>query len=505
LAVIFLKEMFMEQMSTTLPPPPPRRRRRFNLPVVGFISLFVVAAAAFALTACGDDPPIEVPALSVVSAGNWQDLDGLSGASVLRMPDMRTFVYGGGGAFQKSYTLKAVDVANPTVAKYSANIGHNAAVMQVNNKEGTIAVIAGDRNDEDSEYVDVKLQIYNSSLGKLKEFDFGDRSATTEAKTDEAGNYQFTTLFDETRGAALAIGDKYAAIIWLDDNDTWTSNNRATKQAYVGIYNIATGVSKHYQMLKPTDGDAPTNVLYTSGIGSPSSLATRGDYIIVGGGSGSAAFKIDEDLGITKVVDNDSKPSHWMRDSGDYVMDSAVSTVKAWKWNGSSAPTCKVIDGMGSGAANNRGYLRIWSYDPDDPKTAYSYSKNMTDGNGVYKLDLDAGSKTFLFNPSYPDSANAGQYYTPSPWGIDVFKKGSDTWYVLAGGVLGTNLATVVALKNPTTSGATIQVTPDWSLSLGESVHIVKALKADGRFFVAARDDTEDSGEDPQLYLHEFK
>ncbi|MDR3325074.1 MAG: hypothetical protein LBS82_03670 [Spirochaetaceae bacterium] len=480
------------------------RLRRYNPLVAGFISLFVVAA----LTGCPDSAgPRPAPALEAVGSGNWEDLDGLSGASVLRMPDRRTFVYAGGGDFQKSYTLKAVDVANPTETKHSERIGYNAAVMQVNNVEGTIAVIAGNRNDEDSEYVDVKLQIYNSSLTKLKEFDFGDTSAATQAKKGANGQYQFTTLFDETRGASLAIGDKYAAIIWLDDNDTWTvqGGRGATKQAYVGIYNIATGASKHFQMLTPTGGAAPGNALATSGIGSPSSLATRGNYLIVGGAVGSAAFSIADDLSLTRVVANDNKPSHWMRDNGSYVMDSAIATVKAWKWNGASAPTCKVIDGMGEGAAQNRGYLRIWSTDPDDPKTAYSYSKNMTTGNGVYKLDLDAGTKTFLFSPSYPDRDNGGDYYTPSPWGIDVFKKGSDTWFILAGGASGTNLATVVALRNPSTKGETIKVTPDWSLALGESVHIVKALTSNGKFFMVARDDTEDSGEDPQLYLHEFE
>ncbi|MDR3335053.1 MAG: hypothetical protein LBT13_09250 [Treponema sp.] len=258
-------------------------------------------------------------------------------------------------------------------------------------------------------------------------------------------------------------------------------------------------------MLTPTGGTAPTNVLATSGIGSPSSLATRGDYIIVGGASGSAAFRINADLSLENVVANDSKPSHWMRDNGDYVMDSAVATVKAWKWNGSSAPTVKVIDSMGSGAAQNRGYLRIWCFDQDNTKIAYSYSKNMTSGNGVYRLDLDAGSKTFLFEPSYPDADNTDDYYTPSPWGIEVFKKGSDTWYVVSGGASGTNLATVIAFKNPSTSGTTIQVTPDWSLELGESVHIVKWLHTTTRHFVVAKDDTEDSGEDPQLWLREFK
>jgi hypothetical protein len=122
----------------------------------------------------------------------------------------------------------------------------------------------------------------------------------------------------------------------------------------------------------------------------------------------------------------------------------------------------------------------------------------------VYKLDLNAGTKTFLFNPSYPDSDNDGQYYTPSPWGIDVFKTGGDTWYLLTGGTSGTNLATVIALKNPTENGETIEVTPDWSQNLGESVHMVKALKVGSRFFVVAKDDTEDSGEDPELFLHEF-
>jgi hypothetical protein len=498
------------------------KRTIFGIPVKvsSFIPLRSVAVGLICLflgvvvTGCPNDDSNEssepVPALTAVDANNWRDVDGLSGASVLRLPNRQTFVYASDADGNGSYTLKAVNAANPTVAVNTAEVGYDMAVMQVNNREGTIAVIAGNRDEADTEYVGVELQIYNSSLGRLKTLPFGDKTQATQGDLGADG-YQFTTLYDETRGASLAIGDKYAAVIWRDDNDTW-GNNNGTRQTYVGIYNIVTGASKHFPMLTPDGGTAPDNALVTSGIGSPSSLATRGDYIIVGGGSKSAAFSIASDLSLTMVGTAADGASHWMRDNGYYVMDAAMFKIKAWKWNGNSVPTCQVIEGLGvmdSGAANARAHVRIICFDQDDTKIAHIYAKYTPTGQttasnlGGYRLNLDTGEKTYLFGPP-TFTINNAPYAMSGFWGIDVFRDGDDYIYVLGGGTA--DNATVVAFKYPAEDGAASPtITPEWTLELGSSVHVVKVFKVGDRFFVVAKDDTEDSGDNSQLYLHEFK
>lgn len=166
--------------------------------------------------------------------------------------------------------------------------------------------------------------------------------------------------------------------------------------------------SKNFKITQETG--TPDNVIAGSGIGSPTSLATRGDYVLIGGSVGTAAFKIGANWDVSVAVANDNIVSHWMVDNGEYVMDCALFQVKAWKWNGSSAPTKKIIDGLGANASANRGYVRVLCFDQEDGSKAYVCVKNSpatpasgipAKPNGFYSLDLAAGTKEFLFLPLF--------------------------------------------------------------------------------------------------------
>jgi hypothetical protein len=351
----------------------------------------------------------------------------------------------------------------------------------------------------------------------------------------------FGTLYSEVMGSALAVGDKYAVIIWTDNSDTWRtppaggrggSSPGTATAIYVGIYDIATGKAGHFKMIeKGAKQEAqvegvdvyatvtPDNVLAQSGIGSPGSLATRGDYVLVGSsnssGLGTAAFRIGADFALTNVTpetitdsiagQNDKTLSHWMVDNGDYAMDCGPYTVKVWKWNGSSEPTESIIDGLGADAPSNRSYVRQVCYDQDDPSKAYVLVKNSATTttsdkpNGFYSLDLAAGTKEYLFMPIFTNDDDTT--YAVSPWGCERFKKGDDTWYVVVG-------ATVEAFKNPPTQAAdanNITITPDWHLEMSESVHIAKAFNANGRYFLAVKEGiNEDFPVEGALVLHEI-
>lgn len=443
------------------------------------------------------------PALTYNSTtGDWEDVDVVSGASFFRL-DNRTFVYADNGGT----TLKKVDVLNPTVALKRAEVGYTVAVLK-GSKEGNIAVIAGVLPS--SEVVGRQVKVYDSNLSLLGSFPFGDEA---QATADADGSYEFGSLFSELTASAFAVGDKYAAAIWNDSNEAWTGGRSTVKATYVGIYNFVDKTSKHFKMTQ--EEGTPDNVLANSGIGSPASLATRGDYVLVGGASGTAAFKIGANLELTNVTPGgDTKHgtySHWMDDNGYYVMDCAAAfTINAWKWNGASAPSVQVIDGLGANASGNRGYVRVICFDQDDPSKAYVCVKNSPatpasgipeKPNGFYSLDLAAGTKEFLFLPTF--KVDDGTPYALSPWGIEQFKKGNDVWYVLTG-------ASVEAFKNPPKQQENednISVVPDWHLEMASSVHLARAFNADGRYFLVVKDGTlEDYPyDDLSLVLHEIK
>jgi hypothetical protein len=461
------------------------------------------------------------------NTGDWEDVDVVSGASLLRL-DNTTFVYADNGGS----TLKTVDVLDPTVALASAEVGYPAAIIQAS-KEGNIAVIAGNIPAEGIQGIRVK--VYNRNLNLVMDKPYG--------KWQEGGKNDFGTLYFELSGSALAVGDKYVVIIWTDNEDTWrtppatsggggggggssTPAPGTATATYVGIYDIGSGESEHFKMTQKGDKAGttddgveyyntvtPNNVLAQSGIGSPGSLATRGDYVLVGSGTGTAAFKIGANFELTNVTpgsaSNDGKRSHWMLDNGEYVMDCANLSIKAWKWNGSTAPSVKLIDGLGERASQNRGYVRVVCFDQEDGSKAYVCVKNSPatpaatgipeKPNGFYSLDLAAGTKEFLFLPVFKN--DDGTTYALSPWGLERFKKGEDVWYVLTGG-------SVEAFKNPpkqTETEANVPIAPDWHLELDSAVHIAKAFNVGGRYFVAVKSGTvEDFPPESALVLHEI-
>ena len=448
-------------------------------------------------------------ALSLNGDGDWEDVDVVSSASIFKM-DSRTLVYVDNGG----HTLKKVDVLDPTVAINTAEVGYNVEVIQ-GSREGNIAVIAGFQTA--SGFLNSVVKVYDSSLKLVKSFPFGD----TEQAKDSNGSYSLGSLGGETGGASLAIGDKYAVVLWTDGNDTWGSGRSGGKGTYVGIYDFVGGGSKHFKAREnPGTEEAPVtqpdNAIVNSGIGNPVSVATRGDYVVVGGSTGSAAFKIDADLNPTVAVakiENDIQ-SHWALDNGYYALDCGFYTVKAWQWNGSEPPTRRDITGLGRNQIQaNRGHVRIVSYDQTDPSKAYVYVKNTsateggttaTEGepNGVYSLDLASGRKEFLFFPKFKNGAGGDDPYALSPWVMDRFVDGSDTWYVIGGG-------TYEVFKNPNESGTNTgitEITPHWSLEAPSTAHFVKFFKAEDRLFVAVKDgNADDFPPEVTFVLHEIK
>jgi hypothetical protein len=447
-------------------------------------------------------------ALSLNADGDWEDVDVLSGASIFKL-DYKTMVYIDNGG----HTLKKVDVTAPTVALNVAEVGYNVEVIQ-GSKEGKIAVIAGTHTS--SGFINSVVKIYDSSLNLLKEFPFGDED---QAVASSGGLYSMGSLGGETGGASLAIGDKYAVVLWTDGNDTWTvqGGRGATKAGYVGIYDIVGNKgSKHFKFrYNPTlaEGETePSNAIISSGIVSAVSVATHGDYVVLGG-TGSAAFKIDAatlDLTVAVEKGDDTVASHWAVDNGYYALDCGMYTVKVWKWNGADVPTRMIITGVGKNQIQaNRGHVRLVSYDPDDPSKAYAYVKNTsaTEGgtatagepNGFYKLDLAAGTKQFLFFPTFKNGAGGESYIMGGPWVIDRFVDGSDTWYVIGG-------STVEVFKNPDESGGNIDVTPDWSIETPNTAHYVRFFKANDRLFVVTKDgNADDYPIESTLVVHEIE
>jgi hypothetical protein len=286
-----------------------------------------------------------------------------------------------------SYKLNKVDLNTPD-KKISQDIGGNVAVITASANGSKIGLIQAVEQGYEA-FAGSYTKIYDAtSLNLLKTWPLAPPAA--EGRIVEPLHH---------RDPSLSLTDKYAVV--LTEDDGFFASGGA--QQYISVYDIAgsKGASHTKAFDEGTNGARGTaNTVL--GVGTLMGAVVNGDYIILGGNTGTAAFKIDasgDTLAVTKVDDSaDTTGNHWFKDNGSYVLESKSNTgkVKVWKWNGTSAPTAVgEVDVNG----NNSGNVQALCFDPDNPATAYFYQKAGTDAGNVYSVDLSAQTltKTTLF------------------------------------------------------------------------------------------------------------
>jgi hypothetical protein len=241
----------------------------------------------------------------------------------------------------------------------------------------------------------------------------------------------------------------------------------------------------------------------------------NGNYIILGGSTGTAVFRIDAggaDLAISRTGDHDGLGNHWFKDNGSYVLESKSNNgkVKVWKWGGDAAPAALgEVDVNG----NNSGSVQALCFDPDNAAKAYFYCK-LADGTGnggnVYSVDLGNAAlpKTTLFKFAktvIQVSGRGGSAYYECPltglWTIEKQSAGADNYFVFSGsysytpsGGPATTVGAVFTVKNPP-EGSTVggsytdstTATPDsrvteerFSAPWSTAVRTMKTFKSSG-------------------------
>jgi hypothetical protein len=356
-----------------------------------------------------------------------------------------------------SYKLNRVDLNNPT-KKASRDIGGNVAVISASTGGGKIGIIQAEEIGYEA-FEGAHTKIYKASdLSLLKTFPLA---------PPDAGNRVVEPLHH--RDPSLAISDKYA-VVATEDDGFFPAENEA--QQYVSVYDLegSKGAS-HTKAFAGDVGGARGDSVF--GVGSLMGVAVNGDFILVGGNTGTAVYKIDssgDSLAITRVVQPDGVGNHWFKDNGSYVLESKsnTGTVKVWKWNGSAAPTVvsESVDINGI-TKDGRGSIQALCFDPDKADLAYVYCKAARDGaagrggpvgpspnaGDVYSLNLNSGVLTKLFNfETFNGKALTGL------WTIEKQSSGSDTYYVFSGSYnadAGDVIGSVLVVKNPD-SGETI-------------------------------------------------
>ncbi|MDR3115424.1 MAG: hypothetical protein LBU25_07885 [Treponema sp.] len=385
-------------------------------------------------------------------------VDALSSASILRA-DSHTMVYVGERT-GTNYWLNKVDVNSPE-EKTSRNIGGNVAVISAAANGGRIGIIQAVEYGYEA-FTGVYTKIYDAdSLGLLKTFALAPPAA--EGRTVEPLHH---------RDPSLAISDTYAVV--LTEDDGFFAGYGA--QQYVSVYAIA-GDKKasHTNAFSGNPGAARGDSNPALGVGTLMGAAVNGDYIILGGSTGTAVFKIDasgETLAISGVANSDGIGNHWFKDNGSYVLEPKSNTgkVKVWKWNGADAPTAVgEVDVNG----NNSGSVQALCFDPENPAIAYFYCK-LADGTGnagnVYSVNLSTADlpKTALFQFSkmvIQVSGRGGSAYYDCPltglWTIEKQQARNDTYFVFSGqlsytpsGGSAATLGTVLTVKNPPSDGS---------------------------------------------------
>jgi hypothetical protein len=374
-------------------------------------------------------------ALHVRASGGWEDIDGLSSASILRV-DRSRFGYVDRNGMD-GYRIKIVDAGDPTKTvheKLAGGSGRNVAMWAASD-DGRIVMVEADELGR-QDYTGYNVVVYDQDLRLIKSFPYGNQTGLAEAHRARPLGH---------REPIIALTDRYAIAGWQDKPpaDTDPAPN------FISIYSVENGKSGHI----PISGDT-----IDLNIGNLTGFAARNEYIIAGGSKGTKALKIDAsgtDITARAVdaVTVQTPGSHWIQNNGKYVLESVEGngTVRVWKWNGSAPPSLVGVVTVDAVSGN----VQAVSFDNENQDRAYLLGK-VADANAgnVYLLDLAAAQATKLFN--IPASVAGG--VLTGMWTIQVESSGADTWYI-AGGAIGTapdDKNGVLVIKNPPTDGGSI-------------------------------------------------
>jgi hypothetical protein len=368
------------------------------------------------------------------------------------------------------YRIKIVDVSDPTKTvreKLAGGSGRNVAMWAAGNDGHIIIVEADELGRQD--YTGYNIVVYDQDLRLIKSFPYGNQTGLAEAHRARPLNH---------REPILALTDKYAIAGWQDKSpvDTDPAPN------FISIYSLADGKAGHI----PVSGDT-----VNLNIGNLTGFAAQGDYIILGGSTGTKVLKIDASgTNITAAVVDaaavQTPGSHWIQDNRKYVLESVEGngTLRVWKWNEAGAPS--LVGVVSADAAS--GSVQAVSFDNENQDQAYLLGKvaNANAGN-VYRIDLSGAQAAKLFN--IPDSAAGG--VLTGMWTIQVESQGADTWYILGGaiGAAPNDKNGVLVIKNPPTDGGGITAAHLSSslLDFPTPARSMKAFKSSGAIVYAVK------------------
>lgn len=267
-------------------------------------------------------------ALTAIAGGGWQDIDGLSSASILRV-DRSKFGYIDKAA--DGYHIKIVDVNDPTkaVREKKVDAGDNVALWTTGHN-GNIIMVAAEETGYEA-FTGHHLVVYDQDLRVIKKVPFGDPKGLTPGEAVPIHH----------RDPLLSVTDKYAIAGWQDKQ---AEGNFSAWPFFVSIYELV--------------GDKVGHILVSGdnglGIGNLVAFAAQGDHIIIGGSAGTKVFRINPaGTGITLEPTGSAQTpgAHWMLDNQSYVLESTAGNgqVRIWKWNAGGEPT--VTDNANVGAA----------------------------------------------------------------------------------------------------------------------------------------------------------
>jgi hypothetical protein len=311
--------------------------------------------------------------------------------------------------------------------------------------------------------------VYDQDLRIINSFPYGNQTGLAEAHRARPLNH---------REPILALTDRYAIAGWQDKPpaDTDPAPN------FISIYSLEDGKAGHI----PVSGDT-----VNLNIGNLTGLAAQGDYIIVGGSTGTKVLKIDPSganitAGVVATVPVQTPGSHWIQDNRRYVLESVEGngTVRVWKWNAAAAPSLAGV--VTADAAS--GSVQAVSFDNENQDQAYLLGKVAgANAGNVYRINLAGAEAVKLF--TIPDAAAGGTL--TGMWTIQVESSGVDTWYIV-GGAVGTapdDKNGVLVIKNPPTDGGSITAAHLSSslLDFPTPARSMKAFKSSGQIVYAAK------------------
>jgi hypothetical protein len=387
---------------------------------------------------------------SVDAAGAWQTLDGLTGATLLRVSRSEFgFVRKG---YDDAHHLNVVDVADPAkTAREKVITGEDESGRQVlqwtTDNHGRIAAVSS-KAIADAANAE-QLIVYNEDLSVLKRFDFPVPAETGHSLSVMAG---------ESAPVKLALSEDYAITGWREytlgtGGGGGGGGGGTTHTGGLLIGSLATGKTGNIS-LDVLGGDTATDIV---------GVVTKGNFAIISNGSnhGAGVYQINASGAAITLEEvaapDDTKETAWLLTNGTYVLETCETGawMRIWKWNGSTAPTAVgIIDGLD-------GTVRAVTFDSADPAIAYHLDRTTRE---ISRIDLAVATRTKLFKFSeYDAGANAPMsgenklVTTQSVWNIQKETLGGADYYVLGGG-LGSNQRNnggVFVLKNPPTDGTT--------------------------------------------------